>query len=84
MNEKLYTLPTFTFENNPFNSIIHSILGNPFTISMVYYLLQYQYLNSFNNPKLIEFLFYFIQAISRCSGEEEYDESLLGTSSFFS
>lgn len=58
----------------------HRLLGNPFTITMVYHLLQRQYLFHNNDPKLLEALLYFIQSISQCRGSEVKDPEKYGIS----
>lgn len=55
--------------------MIHRILGNPFTVLMIYHLLQRQYVFHNNDPKLLEALLYVIQMLARCRGEKQPDKA---------
>lgn len=55
--------------------MIHRVLGNPFTVLMIYHLLQRQYVFHHNDPKLLEALIYVIQMLARCRGEKQPEKA---------
>ena len=80
MNQKVFRVPSLPPPNDPIPSrfwhaitrreVAHMVLGCEFTVAFVYYMLQRQYLLNLNDPKLLESLFYLVQAMALCRGDQ--------------